>query len=120
MSSQVVIKSHTKPVITSKGIFGNTEKISETIVESLTETEIARSSKEANKFAEPKFVDIPFLDKALKETIGDYVILRHKVVGLKATSITIKFDRLFLSERAELFIYNNEGTVITGPITAKI
>ena len=51
--SQVVIKSHNKPTITSKGIFGNAEKISETILPGLSENEIIKiDKKDNNKFAE--------------------------------------------------------------------
>jgi hypothetical protein len=119
--SQVVIKSYNEANITSKGLFGKNEKIAETIIpaiESGNKT-TAPKANEIFKFAEPKIVDISPLNHASSELIGDSIIYRQKIIAQNATSITVSFDRLTLSKNAELYIYNPEGTVITGPITAK-
>lgn len=119
LMSQVVITSHISPTISSKGIFGNTTKISETIIPALTDIEIYNSAKKGkNKFAEPKSVDISFFRLASDEIVGDNIVYREKLIGLNATSITVSFDTLLLSKKAELYIYNAEGTIVTGPITA--
>ena len=41
-----------------------------------------------------------------------------KIFAIDAINIRIYFDRLKLEKDAELYIYNPEGTVITGPITS--
>ncbi len=61
-------------------------------------------------------VDISPFESGLWENIGDSVVNRLKITARNANSISVYFDKLKLSKNAELFIYNVEGTVITGPI----
>lgn len=69
--------------------------------------------------AHPKPVNITPILEASREIKGSDFIYRQKIIARNATSIAITFDKLTLSKNAQIFLYNLEGTVVTGPITAK-
>ena len=118
--SQVNINSYHNPSITSKGVFGENQNVSEIIISPIIMDDKIAISKDNGtyKFAEPKFVNISPLSQAFEEVFDNDIIYRLKIVAQNAASITISFDRLILSKNAEIYIYNPEGTVVTGSITA--
>jgi lysyl endopeptidase len=118
LSAQVVVSTYSQPNMTRKGLFGKTEKVYETVIAPIQKLNALQDiNKMEHKFAEPKSVDISPLAQASKEIINDDIIYREKIIAQGATSITISFDRLTLSKNAQLYIYNDNGTIITGPIT---
>ena len=118
--AQVYVNSYDNSHITAEGIFGSNKKIIETNIS------IIDLSKQVNrvlsgglhKFAEPKNVDISPILEASKDIKGTEIVFRQQVIAQNATSITITFDKLNLSKNAQLYLYNSEGTIITGPITS--
>ncbi len=119
-SAQVFVNSYDSLHVPSNGIFGSSKEINEIIVPPLDTNPLKNTfSRGILKSAEPKLVSISPILEALKKTNGMDFIYRQKIVAQNATSIAITFDRLSLSKNAQLYLYNPEGTVITGPITAK-
>ena len=118
-SAQVFVNSYDSSHVSSIGIFGSSKEIYETIIPPIDTGKINIISNGLYKSAESKTVDISPILEASKDTIGTDFIFRQKIIAQKGMSIAITFDKLSLSKNAELYLYNSEGTVITGPITAK-
>lgn len=120
LSAQVVITSTESPKLTGKGMFGNTEKIAETVLPAFTRHLVAQLP-DTNLYyrpSDPRNTDISLLREATTEVIGDNIIYRKKITGSGATSVKVYFDRLQLSANAKLYIYTPSGSVITGPVTS--
>lgn len=115
--AQVIVSNYSNPNLATGGLFGKSEKINELKIDSLKKINYLNNSE--FKFAEQVPVDISPLTQASKEIIDNDIILRQKIIAQKATSIKISFDTLFLSKNASLYIYNLQGSIITGPITSK-
>lgn len=117
---QVFVNAYDNSHVSSNGIFGSTQKINETIISSIDTTKLNNGIliNGIYKSLEPKLVNVSPLLQASKELIDSCIIFKQKITAENATSITITFDKLQLSSNAILYLYNPEGTVITGPITA--
>ncbi|MEJ7677440.1 MAG: hypothetical protein WKG06_06130 [Segetibacter sp.] len=119
-SAQVFVNSYDSFHVPPSGIFGSSKEINEVIIPPVDTSELKNNfSKGIFKSAEPKPVNISLILESLKEVNGKDFIYRRKIVAQNATSIAITFDKLNLPKNAQLYLYNPEGTVITGPITAK-
>jgi hypothetical protein len=82
--------------------------------------EIAQSNElKPFKLAEPTKVnlDIPKLTKWTYDKEFAYGKFTLKLSG--ALSASINFDKFYLPENTELFVYNENGKMITGPVTEK-
>lgn len=113
------VNSYDSSHVPSSGIFGSSKEINEIIIPPVDTSELKNNILKRLNSAEPKPVDISPILKSFKEIKGKDVIYRQKVIAQNATSIAITLDKLNLSKNAQLYLYNPEGTVITGPITAK-
>ncbi|MGH2565745.1 MAG: hypothetical protein ACRDE5_14610, partial [Ginsengibacter sp.] len=114
--AQVTVSNYSNPNLSPGGLFGKSEKINELKIDSVKKINYLNNSE--FKFAEQIPVDISPLTQASKEIIGNDIILRQKIIAQKATSVKISFDTLLLSKNAILYIYNPQGSIITGPITS--
>ncbi len=119
-SAQVIVNSYVSSHVSSSGIFGSSKEINEIIIPPVDTSELKNDFlKGIFKSAKRKSVNISPILEASKEINGTFFIYRQKITAQNATSIALTFDKLNLSENAKLYLYNPEGTVITGPITAK-
>lgn len=119
--AQVKINRYASNQISLTGLFGKNSLDKEIIIPEMDKDAIYKKweSEKVSKFAEPVEVDITLLDQGAWETVKSFNIIRLKITAIKASSIAVYFDKLNLTSNAELYIYNADGTVITGPITDK-
>lgn len=113
-SAQVVVNSYDSSHVPPSGIFGSSKEINEIIIPPVDTSELKNNIAKRLNSAEPKPVDISPILKSFKEIKGKDVIYRQKIIAQNATSIAITFDKLNLSKNAQFYLYNPEGTVITG------
>ena len=118
VSAQVFVNTYDTSHVSLNGIFKQGTKITETILAPI-DRQAANISSNPYSTAEPILVDISPITEASEEISGPDLIFKQKIVATNATTISITFDRLNLSKNAELYLYNPEGTIITGPITSK-
>ena len=118
--SQIRVNRYSEAKVSAKGIFGKSDLAKEVNIPSINVKNILdKWDKESRpRFAEPVAVDIFPLAQGQWERAGNYQINRIKVTAKDAYSIVIYFDKLQLSQNAELYIYNASGTVVAGPITS--
>lgn len=113
-------------VITSNGKFNknyNTKSpyiIPAQNISSLLEKEKAEFGTEGSgpfRFAEAIPVDINVVQEASWVEEEDYVHGIFKLIAAGAKSISVNFNQFKLPNKAELYVYNENGKMITGPIT---
>jgi hypothetical protein len=111
--SQIRVNRYSEAKVSAKGIFGKSDLAKEVNIPSINVKNILdKWDKESRpRFAEPVAVDIFPLAQGQWERAGNYQINRIKVTAKDAYSIVIYFDKLQLSQNAELYIYNASGTV---------
>jgi lysyl endopeptidase len=85
----------------------------------LKEDSLERTQGKPFRFGKAVEVDIDFIRDATKLTIDDSSIFFYKISSKKAYSINLIFDRFSLASNASLEIYNNQKTMIYGPVTSK-
>lgn len=117
--AQVKINRYPESHVSSNGIWGKKTLDKEIIIPGMDIDTVYRKweNEKVSKFAEPIDVDISFFEQGLWESVESFSIVRVKITAKKAHSIAVYFDQLSLSPKSELYIYNADGTVITGPIT---
>ncbi|HYE56267.1 MAG TPA: hypothetical protein VD996_15565, partial [Chitinophagaceae bacterium] len=121
LTAQVQVNRSSKPQVSERGISGRNLLSKEVVIPEIDLPQVLEKWKLQGhpKFAEPVRTDITPLRASQREENGKYVVYRMKITARKAHSITIYFDRLKLSQNAELYLYNPAGTIVTGPITYK-
>lgn len=119
--AQVKVNRYSESKVSPNGIAGKTSMIEEIVIPAIDVNAVINkwNNERTPKFAEPTIVSISPLEQGLWEQSGDTIVNRLKITAQGAHSIAVYFDKLKLSKNAELFIYNSEGTVVTGPITEK-
>lgn len=122
--AQVFTNTYPEPKVSKKGLFGKTYKVKTHILPEIDSSEINREIKASNldktfRFAKVRYVDLSISSGDWEMISEDTTVWRLKIVSKKALSITVNFDRFYLTDDAEMYIYNEEGTMITGPITSK-
>lgn len=124
--SQVYTESYSFPHVTAKGLFGQLESQVEIILPAKNNDALRRQDEQRSKqgkpfrFAESIGLDISLTTNGQWESIDSgFLVWRIKLVSKNAYSTSINFDRFHLSNDAVLFIYNGDGTMITGPVTSK-
>ena len=123
--AQVITNHYPDSRVSSKGMFGKATSI-RTITLPLqnNETLIKRGAIPGDKvapfqFAAPLQVDIsPTSSGTWENGENGTLIWRIKFTSGKAFSTSIDFDKFILSDDAEMYIYNGEGTMVTGPVTS--
>ncbi len=122
-AGQVKIKSYQISQISKAGLFSKTERMNEFIINSndvkkVLDAETIQNKKQRMfKSAVPMSVDVSPLQIGKWEDLGQFSICRLKITAEGAASISIYFDKLSLEDETEIYLYNPQGTTITGPIT---
>lgn len=91
-------------------------------IKSLLENEESKNTPgEAKPFriAEAIDVDIDVMKEATWTEDDEFVFGKFSIVAAGAKSISINFDKFRLPERTELYVYSENGEMITGPLTEK-
>jgi lysyl endopeptidase len=70
------------------------------------------------KLAEPSAIDINIAKQMQWVYDGGYAFGKFTIQLTGAYSTSINFDKFYLPEGTEMFIYNAGGNMITGPVTA--
>jgi hypothetical protein len=69
------------------------------------------------KIAEVVMADIDVVSEADWIYERDYAYAKFSIVATNAKSISANFDRFFLPQGTELYVYNENGEMITGPVS---
>jgi lysyl endopeptidase len=119
--TQVQVNTYSQSRVSAKGFYGRSDLSKEVIIPGINADQVVAKWKiqGVKKFAEPVQVDISPFQQGIWEANDRYMVNRIKITAANARSVTIYFDKLSLSKNAELFIYNADGTIVTGPITEK-
>lgn len=119
--AQVKINRYVESKVTSQGISAKRTLDKEVVIPKINIAAVLKKweNEKISKFATPIEVDISPFEQGQWERDDIYSINRIKITAENANSITVYFDKMRLSKTAELYIYNEDGTVITGPITEK-
>lgn len=70
------------------------------------------------RIAEAVAVDIDVVKEAVWVEEGGYAYGKFTMVAAGAKSISANFDQFLLPEGTELYVYSENGEMITGPVTA--
>jgi lysyl endopeptidase len=71
------------------------------------------------RFAEPVSVNINVAKLIQWNEDGEFAFGRFSIGAKGARSLSINFNDFYLPEGTELFVYNEDGSMITGPVTEK-
>lgn len=128
LTAQVKTNYNNERLIGSSGYFEknyanivNIELPAKNIAELLIkEVEMNKVSPETKpfRFAEPVTVDIDVARQIQWVTDNGYAFGKFTIHLNGALSTSINFDKFYLPEGAEMYIYNAKGNMITGPVTA--
>lgn len=85
------------------------------------ERKAAAASNEGKpfQFAEPVTVDLPIARSMQWKMDGEYAYGKYAIKAKGAFSTSINFDRFVLPKNTEMYVYNANGNMITGPVTEK-
>lgn len=71
------------------------------------------------QFAEPVTVNLPIARTMQWKMDGEYAYGKYAIKAKGAFSTSINFDRFVLPKNTEMYVYNANGNMITGPVTEK-
>lgn len=77
----------------------------------------SRNGEERFRLAEPVVVDLDIARRINWKADSGYAFGIFNIKADGAFSTSINFDRFYLPEGTEMYIYNKNGSIITGPIT---
>ena len=69
------------------------------------------------RFGAPISTSINFIESATRAVIGENAVWKLKIASKNAVSLNVVFDKMELPVEGSLFIYNEKGNVVEGPIT---
>ena len=118
ISAQVIVNFNKEPSPSTSGIFFKNTVLKEFKYDN-SNIELT-STKPFNSFNQKTGkinTDINLNFKEGVEKFSNYFIQRIKLTGVGASAIKISFDQFELSEKAEMYIYNIDKTIVTGPIS---
>lgn len=69
------------------------------------------------QIAVPVSVDIDIANRMNWETDNESAYGKYSIRATGALSASINFDKFFLPDGAEMYVYNENGNMITGPVT---
>lgn len=128
-SAQVVTNFNNEQLISGKGRFGKGYKelidfeVPARDITTLLKTEQQRNarSNDAKPFrlAEPVAIDLDIAKRMNWVADGNSEFGKFTIKVNGALSTSINFDRFYLPPGTEMFIYNRNGNMITGPVTEK-
>lgn len=120
--AQVVTTSYGESKISTKGYFGKKDKIDEKVLPQLdSATLIQESNKQGGPFHFAKSRNVDFSVKqhgTWEDLENGFSVWRLKITSKKALTVSVNFDRFYLTSDAIMYIYNGDGTMVTGPITS--
>ena len=71
------------------------------------------------RFGKKLNVDIDLINESTSVQRGDTTYFTYEIKSPSAYSINLIFDQFELNDNSALYIYNNEGNFIYGPVTSK-
>jgi hypothetical protein len=129
LMAQVTTNFNNPKMIDGSGRFAKTYKVQTDFVippkdiKALLENERKAQGKDEGakpfQFAEPVSVDLNLAKAMQWRTDKDFAYGRYAIKATGATSTSINFDQFFLPANTELYVYNANGNMITGPVTEK-
>ncbi len=121
-NAQTRTNLNSEEIITAKGKFDKNYNVKEPFI--IPPQNIEKEKLEAGtewsgpfRFAEAIPVDINVVQEASWVEEEDYVHGIFKLIAAGAKSISVNFNQFKLPNKAELYVYNENGKMITGPIT---
>lgn len=126
--AQVTTNFNNASVINAKGKFQKNFKvkaphlITAKDIKALLEKEARENSTQEAKpfrFAEPVAVNIDVTKEAVWVEDNGYAHGKYTIVAVGARSISANFDQFKLPKQSELYVYSENGEMITGPVTEK-
>lgn len=116
---QVFVNSYGSTFVSEAGLFGSKKNTNQIVLSPIDSVKRNMIAKDFYKSSEPVLVNLFPLFLSSKDTVDRSIVYKQEITATNATSVSISFDELSLSENAILYLYNSEGTVVTGPIRAK-
>lgn len=83
----------------------------------LKEDSIERTQGKPFRFGKATDVNVDFFKVASKSKSQDTTVFLYKIASRNAFSINLIFDDFTLAHNASMIIYNEEGSMIYGPVT---
>lgn len=71
------------------------------------------------KFAEPVTANINLLTGGRPKLVRNRLVYAVKIRVPNALSVSVNFNKFYLPQGAEMYLYNPSGTEVTGPVTSK-
>ena len=124
IAAQIPTRFLNTPEITKKGIF-ETKQVEAKKELKVDLTQVLKEDEEEKGMGMPyrfgKAVDVNYTlaNSGEWHTTEGARIWKLQITSRKALSLNLIFKRLFIPENGELFIYNEERTVMYGPVTHK-
>ncbi len=126
VKAQVITHYDSKPLVQKSGICGLSLEIDSVVmpavdVEALIEEDKERENQPYIPFRFGYAIDVNFgLDNSgtWNNSNPEGKIWKLKIISKDAYSINLIFDEFYLPEFAVLYIYNEDGTMIYGPVTS--
>lgn len=126
-NAQVKTKFNNNEFITTKGIFQKNYKESVLNLTVPTEQQIRDAEREDAiistdrlfRIAIPINTDVDFIKTALWINDLNFSYGKLTLNATNAKSLSLNFNKFLLPEGTEMWIYNENGNMITGPISAK-
>ncbi|NII26067.1 T9SS type A sorting domain-containing protein [Pseudoflavitalea sp. X16] len=127
LSAQVKTNFRNSTLITGKGKYGRDYKMAVYRIAPPDTNAIKQRELQDKKgavvkpfrFAEPVPVNINVAKLIQWNEDGKFAFGRFSISAKGARSLSINFNDFYLPEGTELFIYNEDGSMITGPVTEK-
>lgn len=121
---QVFTNTYSDPRIGTTGLFGKKDKVKTQTLSELDSYELRSEIKNESidkpfQFGKIRPLNLSISSGDWENITNDTSVWRLKIISKKALSITINFDRFHLTDDPEMYIYNEGGIMITGPITSK-
>lgn len=127
VSAQVKTTQQNKRPISARGFFNREYAAKKSIItppdpkiykKKLLDDKASRYIKPL-RIAEPVKVNLDIVNLASWVTTGDMSYGKYTITSAGAKSLSINFDKFFIPANAEMYIYNKDGEMVTGPITAR-
>ncbi len=109
------------PIISKSGIY-NSQKMDSLITPYVNNDSLINNEKNNNcetfKFGYAIDVDYELTSGSFDKTKNNCKVWKLKIISEDAYSINLIFDKFYLPEGAALYIYNEERTMVYGPVTS--
>ncbi|MEQ1553963.1 MAG: trypsin-like peptidase domain-containing protein [Ferruginibacter sp.] len=127
--AQVTTNFNNENLISSRGTFSKNYATSidftvpakniEALLEKETQDKLKSNETKPFRLAEPVAIDLD-IAKQIKWTYdSEFAYGKYTITQTGALSSSINFDQFYLPNGSQLFVYNENGSMITGPVTEK-